>query len=99
MAILAVVVLNAAIGFAQEYSAERTAQALEAMVPHACRVLRGSERLEVPARDLVPGDVVVLESGDAVPADCRVVEAHELTVNNRGAYGRSGGGRAAAGGP
>ncbi|MCX5336733.1 cation-transporting P-type ATPase [Streptomyces sp. NBC_00140] len=89
VAILGVVVLNAAIGFAQEYSAERTAQALEAMVPHACRVLRDGRRLEVPARDLVPGDVVVLEAGDAVPADCRVVEAHELAVNNAPLTGES----------
>ncbi|WP_424886094.1 cation-translocating P-type ATPase [Streptomyces sp. SAI-126] len=89
VAILGVVVLNAAIGFAQEYSAERTAQALEAMVPHACRVLRDGRRLEVPARDLVPGDVVVLEAGDAVPADCRVVEPHELAVNNAPLTGES----------
>jgi P-type Ca2+ transporter type 2C len=89
VAILAVVVLNAGIGFAQEYSAERTAQALAAMVPHACRVLRGGERLEVPARDLVPGDVVVLEAGDAVSADGRVVEAHELAVDNAPLTGES----------
>lgn len=89
VAILGVVVLNAAIGFAQEYSAERTAQALEAMVPHACRVLRDGERLELPAREVVPGDVVVLEAGDAVPADCRVVEAHELAVNNAPLTGES----------
>ncbi|WP_367325728.1 cation-translocating P-type ATPase [Streptomyces sp. HUAS ZL42] len=89
VAILGVVVLNAVIGFAQEYSAERTAQALEAMVPHTCRVLRGGERLEVPARELVPGDVVVLEAGDAVSADCRVVEAHELAVNNAPLTGES----------
>ncbi|MFF7844504.1 cation-translocating P-type ATPase [Streptomyces ossamyceticus] len=89
LAILGVVVLNAAIGFAQEYSAERTAQALGAMVPRTCRVLRGGERLELPARELVPGDVVVLEAGDAVPADCRVVEAHELAVNNAPLTGES----------
>ncbi|MFF9307010.1 cation-translocating P-type ATPase [Streptomyces sp. NPDC014777] len=89
VAILGVVVLNAAIGFAQEYSAERTAEALEAMVPHTCRVVRGGERLEVPARELVPGDVVVLEAGDAVSADCRVVEAHELEVNNAPLTGES----------
>ncbi|MFF4541876.1 cation-translocating P-type ATPase [Streptomyces aureus] len=88
-AILAVVLLNAAIGFAQEYSAERTAQALAAMVPHACRVLRGGQRLEVPVRELVPGDVVVLEAGDAVSADCRVVEAHELAVDNAPLTGES----------
>ncbi|WP_277752680.1 cation-transporting P-type ATPase [Streptomyces sp. L2] len=89
LAILGVVLLNAGIGFAQEYSAERTAESLQAMVPHACRVLRDGERLEVPARELVPGDVVVLEAGDAVPADCRLVEAHDAAVNNAALTGES----------
>ncbi|MFJ9865709.1 cation-translocating P-type ATPase [Streptomyces sp. NPDC101165] len=88
-AILGVVLLNAGIGFAQEYSAERTAQSLQAMVPHACRVLRDGERQELPARDLAPGDVVVLEAGDAVPADCRLVEAQEVAVNNAALTGES----------
>jgi Ca2+-transporting ATPase len=82
VAILAVVVLNALIGFGQEYMAERTAEALREMVPHRARVVRDGERVEVPAAELVVGDVVVLEAGDAVSADCRVVEAHELAVNN-----------------
>ncbi|MFE0404610.1 cation-translocating P-type ATPase [Streptomyces nigra] len=89
VAIVGVVVLNAAIGFAQEYSAERTAESLRAMVPHTCRVLRDGERQELPARDLVPGDVVVLEAGDAVPADCRLVEAHDASVNNAALTGES----------
>jgi calcium-translocating P-type ATPase len=89
VAILSVVVLNAAIGFAQEYSAERTAESLQAMVPHTCRVLRDGERRELPARELVPGDVVVLEAGDAVSADCRLVEAHEVSVNNAALTGES----------
>ncbi len=89
LAILAVVVLNASIGFGMEYSAEKTAEALQAMLPHTCRVLREGERLECPATDLVPGDVIVLDAGDAVPADCRVVEAHDLTVNNAALTGES----------
>ncbi|WP_338932800.1 cation-transporting P-type ATPase [Streptomyces netropsis] len=89
IAILGVVVLNAVIGFVQEYSAERTAESLQAMVPHACRVLRGGERREVPVRALVPGDVVLLEAGDAVPADCRLVEAYDLSVNNAALTGES----------
>ncbi|MFI0821248.1 cation-translocating P-type ATPase [Streptomyces sp. NPDC021098] len=89
LAILGVVVLNAAIGFGQEYSAERTAESLRAMVPHTSRVLRDGERAEVPARDLVPGDVVALEAGDAVSADCRLVETHEVTVNNAALTGES----------
>ncbi|MFC9292245.1 cation-transporting P-type ATPase, partial [Streptomyces sp. NPDC057052] len=88
-AILGVVVLNAVIGFAQEYSAERTAESLQAMVPHACRALRDGERLELPVRELVPGDVVWVEAGDAVSADCRIVEAHELSVNNAPLTGES----------
>ncbi len=89
LAILAVVVLNASIGFGMEYSAEKTAEALQAMLPHTCRVLREGERLECPATDLVPGDLIVLDAGDAVPADCRVVEAHDLTVNNAALTGES----------
>jgi calcium-translocating P-type ATPase len=89
VAILCVVVLNAVIGFAQEYSAERTAERLQEMVPHTCRLLRDGERREVPVRELVPGDVVLLEAGDAVPADCRVTEAYELAVNNAALTGES----------
>ncbi|MGO9875013.1 MAG: cation-translocating P-type ATPase [Acidimicrobiia bacterium] len=89
IAILCVVLLNAVIGFFQEYSAERTAEALQAMVPRSSRVIRDGERVEVPARDLVPGDVVVLEAGDAISADARVVEAHELSVNNIALTGES----------
>ena len=89
IAILAVVVLNATIGFFQEYSAERTAQALQAMVPRTCRVLRDGVRQELLGAALVPGDVVLLEAGDAVPADCRLVEAHALSVNNAALTGES----------
>ncbi|MGW2643037.1 cation-translocating P-type ATPase [Streptomyces sp. NPDC001348] len=89
VAILGVVLLNAGIGFAQEYSAERTSESLLAMVPHTCRVLRDGEQRELPARDLVPGDVVVLEAGDAVSADCRLVEAQEVSVNNAALTGES----------
>jgi calcium-translocating P-type ATPase len=90
IAILAVVALNAVIGFLQEYMAERTADALRAMVPHRVRVIRDGELTEIAAVDVVPGDLTVLEAGDAVPADCRVVEAHELTVNNMALTGESG---------
>ncbi|MFG3292926.1 cation-translocating P-type ATPase [Streptomyces sp. NPDC048179] len=89
VAILGVVLLNAGIGFAQEYSAERTAESLQAMVPHTCRVLRDGEPGELPARELVRGDVVVLEAGDAVPADCRLVQAQEVAVNNAALTGES----------
>jgi P-type Ca2+ transporter type 2C len=90
IAIAAVVLLNAVIGFAQEYTAERTVEALQAMVPPVCRVLRDGERVEVPVRDLVTGDLVVLAGGDAVPADCRLVEASAVAVNNAALTGESG---------
>jgi calcium-translocating P-type ATPase len=89
IAILCVVLLNAAIGFVQEYSAERTAQALQAMVPRTCRVLHDGVRQEVPVTALVPGDLVLLEAGDAVPADARLVEARTFSVNNASLTGES----------
>jgi len=66
-AILGVVVLNAAIGFGQEYMAERTAEALKAMVPERSRVVRDRLHMEVAAAQLVPGDVLILEAGDSAP--------------------------------
>jgi calcium-translocating P-type ATPase len=87
--ILAVVALNALIGFAQEHAAERTADALQAMVPHTAKVLRAGQLTEVEATDLVPGDVVVLEAGDAVSADCRVIDAHDLSIEMASLTGES----------
>jgi Ca2+-transporting ATPase len=87
--IAGVVVLNALIGFVQEHAAERTAEALQAMVPHAARVLRAGELAEIPAEDLVPGDVMVLEAGEAVPADARVIEAHALSIEMAALTGES----------
>ncbi len=89
VAILCVVLLNAAIGFIQEYSAERTVQTLQAMVPARCRVLRDGQRQEVAVADVVPGDVLVLEAGDAVPADCRFVDTHAVAVDNAALTGES----------
>jgi Ca2+-transporting ATPase len=89
VAILGVVLLNAGIGFFQEYSAERTAEALEAMVLHSARVMRDGERVEVAARDLVRGDVIVLEAGDDIGCDGRLVEAHDLTVDDVALTGES----------
>ena len=88
-AILAVVSINASIGFVQEHSAERTAEALKAMVPNSARVLRAGLLTEVEAEELVPGDVVVLEAGDAIPADCRVIETHDMAVEMAAITGES----------
>ena len=87
--ILGVVVLNAGIGFAQEHSAERTAEALQAMIPLTARVIRDGELTEVRAADLVPGDLVVLDAGDAISADCRLIEVHDLLVEMAALTGES----------
>ncbi|MBO0893485.1 MAG: HAD-IC family P-type ATPase, partial [Acidimicrobiales bacterium] len=87
--ILGVVVLNAIVGFVQEHSAERTAEALQAMVPQTARVIRDGALEEVGAEELVPGDLVVLEAGDAVSADCRVIEGHRLSIEMTALTGES----------
>ena len=72
--ILAVILINAIIGFIQEHKAERSIQALKRMiVPHA-KVFRGGELLQVHAKELVPGDIIFLEEGDRIPADARLLE-------------------------
>ncbi|MFZ0171540.1 MAG: cation-transporting P-type ATPase [Acidimicrobiales bacterium] len=87
--ILGVVVLNATIGFVQEHAAERTAEALQAMVPSTARVIRDGELTEIAAIDLVPGDLVVLDAGDAISADCRLIEVHDLLVEMAALTGES----------
>jgi P-type Ca2+ transporter type 2C len=87
--ILGVVLLNAVIGFAQEHAAERTAEALQALVPATARVIRDGELAEIPAVDLVPGDLVMLDAGDAISADCRLIDAHDLLVEMAALTGES----------
>jgi Ca2+-transporting ATPase len=87
--ILVVVLLNAAIGFRQEYRAEQAMAALQALSAPTVRVVRGGETREVPASEVVPGDVVALEAGARVPADGRLVEAHAMRVEEAALTGES----------
>jgi potassium/sodium efflux P-type ATPase len=89
IAIFAVVLLNAVIGFVQEYRAERTAEALKQLLPQRAHVLRDGAPTEVAADALVPGDVVLLAEGDAISADCRLVAAAELATNDASLTGES----------
>jgi magnesium-transporting ATPase (P-type) len=89
VAIFAVVILNAVIGFVQEYRAERTAEALKRLLPANAHVLRDGRPTEVPAEVLVPGDVVLLAEGDAISADARLVAASELTTSDAALTGES----------
>src|SRR5512133_228243 len=82
VAVFAVVLLNAVIGFVQEYRAERTAEALKRLLPARTRVLRDGTPAEIAAEELVPGDVVLFAEGDAVSADCRVLEAFDLATSD-----------------
>jgi Ca2+-transporting ATPase len=87
--IVAVVVLNAAIGFMQERRAEQAMAALRRMAAPFARVVRDGSVTSVPARELVPGDVVQLDAGDVVPADARLVDAPNLRVNEASLTGES----------
>ena len=77
------------LGFVQEYRAERALAALRRMAAPIARVLRGGTATEVPAQDLVPGDLVLLGAGDKVPADGRLVEAVNLRLNESALTGES----------
>ncbi|HMO67900.1 MAG TPA: HAD-IC family P-type ATPase, partial [Novosphingobium sp.] len=79
--ILAVVLANAIIGFIQEGRAEDAMAAIRAMLAPHSAVLRGGQRQTVDASDLVPGDIVLLESGDRVPADLRLIEARGVRID------------------
>lgn len=81
IAILVIVALNAVIGTVQEYRAERAMAALKAMAAPTAQVRRGGLVVELPAAELVPGDVVLLQAGDVVPADLRLAVSAELEVN------------------
>ncbi len=87
--ILAIVVLNGVIGFIQEYRAEQAMAALKQMTSLTARVLRDGEVAVVPAADLVPGDVVRLETGDIVAADLRLIESAGLRINEAALTGES----------
>ncbi len=87
--ILGVLVLNAVIGFIQETRAEKAMAALIQMAAPKARVRRGGEIGLVPAREIVPGDIVLLETGDRVPADARLIEVSNLKVNEAMLTGES----------
>jgi magnesium-transporting ATPase (P-type) len=87
--IAAVVVINAAIGFVQEGRAERALQAIRGMLSEEATVLREGMRRVVPAVELVPGDVVFLQSGDRVPADLRLLQERSLQVQEAALTGES----------
>jgi len=89
IAILVIVLLNTAIGFIQEYRAERAMAALKKMSEANARVMRDQQILNVNAASLVPGDIVLLEAGSVVPADLRITETAQLRVDESALTGES----------
>lgn len=89
-AIIAVIVVFCAVlGFVQEYRAERALDALKKMLSPTIRVLRGGKEEEIPSTELVPGDILLLEAGDRIPADARLLEAHSLKCDEAPLTGES----------
>ncbi|HOJ85100.1 MAG TPA: cation-transporting P-type ATPase, partial [Bacillota bacterium] len=89
LTILVIVLLNAFLGLIQEYRAERSLEALQKLAAPRARVLRDGRQQLVAAADVVPGDLVLLEAGDRVCADLRLLEAQTLTVNEAPLTGES----------
>ena len=88
-AIIGVILINGLFSFWQEFRAERALVALQKLLPKQVKVLRNGRMELLPAQMLVPGDVIALEAGDEIPADCRLIEAFDVRVNNATITGES----------
>jgi sodium/potassium-transporting ATPase subunit alpha len=89
VAILTVILINGLFAFLQEYKSDRALEMLQQLIAQRCRVIRDNKLSEIEARYLVPGDVIILEEGDLVPADARLLEAFEVEVDNSSLTGES----------
>ncbi len=87
--ILIVILVNAIIGVAQESKAEKSLEALQKLSSNAAKVIRNGSLQVVPSKELVPGDIVVLETGDSIPADIRLIESFNLKVQESALTGES----------
>lgn len=87
--IFLIIILNGVLSFWQEFKASREIEALRKLEVLSVRVIRDGTQMEIPASKLVPGDVLLLESGDKVPADCTLIEVRDLSVNESSLTGES----------
>ncbi len=88
-AIVGVIVINGTFSFWQEYRAERAMEEIRNLIPNQVRVIRSSLNQSIRAAEVVPGDIILLEQGDRVPADCRIIAAFSLRVSNATLTGES----------
>jgi len=84
-----IVILNSILGFVQEYRAEKSLEALRSLAAPKAHVIRGGESVFIPAQEVVPGDIVVLTTGEKVPADGRLIESVNLRANEASLTGES----------
>ena len=87
--IIAIVILNAIMGVVQEAKAEKSIEALKEMTPTKAKVVRNGQTSEINAEELVPGDIIILEAGNYVPADCRIIESFNLKVEESSLTGET----------
>jgi Ca2+-transporting ATPase len=87
--IFIIILFAAGLGFIQEYRAERAIQALKKMAAPFASVIRGGEEKEIPSRELVPGDVIIIRTGDRIPADARIIEDVNLRTDEAALTGES----------
>ena len=87
--ILLVLAINATIGYAQERKAEKSIEALKKMVISHAKVYRDRELIKIPAAEIVPGDIILLEEGDKIPADCRLIETKNFITQESSLTGES----------
>lgn len=87
--IMAILIVNAVLGFIQEYRAEKSIDSLKSLTAPEARVLRDGVEIRIPAADLVPGDIVLLEAGDRIPADIRWIQAVNIEVEESALTGES----------
>ena len=89
IAVWAVNIINGSFSFFQEFRAEKATQALKKILPSTSRVMRNGEETSILAQELVPGDVIFLQEGDSIPADCRLLNSSDLRVNQSTLTGES----------
>ena len=87
--IILIVILNAIMGVVQEQKAEKSIEALKKLTPQKAKVIRNSKKTEIKAEDLVKGDIIILETGNYIPADCRLLETYNFQVEESSLTGEN----------